>query len=425
MSLIMALCAISSTPHDFEVDGIYYMIEENNAIVTFCGNYYFSANEYLGDITIPTTVTYNGITYSIIGIGDYAFGSCNGLTSVTIGDSVITIGNNAFIGCSGLISVFIGNSVTTIGDYAFSYCRNLTNLNIPNSVSYIGDFALDETPWFNSQQDGLIYIGSVAYKYKGTMSQGTNITLRDGTLSISNRAFRDCTGLASITIPNSVTSIGSATFFNCSGLTNVVIPILVTSINETTFYGCRGLTKINIPNSVTTIGSLAFYDCTSLTNVNIPNSVTSIGNSAFSHCSGLTNITIPNSVTHIGEGAFCGCGGLTSVAIGNSVTFIGKESFMDAPSIETVTCTATTPPLWDDLAMFTMNVYNHAQLHVPSDSERTYKLDPYWGQFLAIIGDANGDNPSDDSDYMKCDTNGDGEVNIADVNKVIDAILNH
>jgi len=26
-------------------------------------------------------------------------------------------------------------------------------------------------------------------------------------------------------------------------------------------------------------------------------------------------------------------------------------------------------------------------------------------------------------DYMKCDVNNDGEVNIADVNKVIDAIL--
>ena len=77
------------------------------------------------------------------------------------------------------------------------------------------------------------------------------------------------------------------------------------------------------------------------------------------------------------------------------------------------------------MSMFMTNVYNHAPLHVPSGSERAYMADSGWGQFLNIIGDADEVNPGGDDDYLKCDVNGDGEVNIADVNKVIDAILGH
>jgi hypothetical protein len=168
-----------------------------------------------------------------------------------------------------------------------------------------------------------------------------------------------------------------------------------------------------------------FRGCVGLKSAIIGNSVTSIGGNAFNGCVGLTNIDIPNSVTEIGMYAFKGCNGLTGVCIGNSVIEIGKEAFMNCSLIETVTCKAMTPPSWGDMSMFMTNVYNHAPLHVPSGSERAYMADPGWGQFMTIIGDAGGDNPPVDEDYMKCDVNGDGEVNIADVNKVIDAILSH
>lgn len=45
-----------------------------------------------------------------------------------------------------------------------------------------------------------------------------------------------------------------------------------------------------------------------------------------------------------------------------------------------------------------------------------YKTSRYWGQFLKIIADVTIEIPGD--------VNGDGEVNIADINAVIDIILN-
>ena len=405
--LLALLLPATAAAHDFEVDGIYYNINGNEATVTYRGTSYSQySNEYSGSVTIPSTVTYNGMTYSVTSIGYDAFYGCSGLTSVDIPNSVIYIGQAAFCDCSGLTSINIPNSVTSIGESAFFGCTNLTSVNIPNSVTSIGGSAFYGTPWYNNQPDGLVYVGLVAYKYKGTMPSGTSISLRDGTLGIAGSAFSGCSGLTSITIPNSVTEIGSDAFYNtpwydnqpdglvyaglvaykykgtmpegtsitiregtisitgfaftgcggltsidipnsvtiigdfafagCSGLTNATIGNSVTSIGNHAFADCSGLTSITIPSSVITIGDFAFEGCTGLTSIIIPNSVSSIGYAVFSFCSGLTSITIPNSVTSIGEGAFYECSGLTSITIPNSVTYIGVSAFLDCSGLTSI-----------------------------------------------------------------------------------------
>ena len=80
------------------------------------------------------------IPNSVTSIGDYAFLSCSGLTSVTIPNSVTSIGVNAFSGCSGLTSVTIPNSVTSIGENAFGSCSELLDVycyaeNVPSTES--------------------------------------------------------------------------------------------------------------------------------------------------------------------------------------------------------------------------------------------------------------------------------------------------
>ena len=111
---------------------LYYNITFGNTVeVTYYSSIY-------GDVVIPSTVRYNGTTYSVTSIGYGAFSGCNGLTSVTIGNSVTSIGNSAFSGCSRLTSVSIPNSVTSIGGSAFSVCRGLTSVTIGNSVTSIG-----------------------------------------------------------------------------------------------------------------------------------------------------------------------------------------------------------------------------------------------------------------------------------------------
>ena len=129
-TLLLALVATTALwAHDFEVNGIYYSIraDKTNEVYVSQGD-----NRYSGSVTIPATVTYNGTTYSVTSIGDWAFMDCSALTSITIPNSVTSIGYAAFYGCSGLTSITIPNSVTSIGDEAFEDCSALTSVTVPS-----------------------------------------------------------------------------------------------------------------------------------------------------------------------------------------------------------------------------------------------------------------------------------------------------
>jgi hypothetical protein len=306
--------------------------------VTRYANGLVAGTSYLGSVTVPSTVTHGGITYSVTEIGDWAFYNCNRLTSVNLPNSITNIDFEAFRACNGLTSITFPNSVTFMEEQVFLDCQGLTSITLPNSLTEIAN--------------GTFY----------GCSNLTSVTIPNSITTIGASAFFNCINLPSITIPNSVTTIGLGAFVYCHSLTSVTIPNSVTSIDEGAFSDCNGLTSITVGSSVSSIGNIAFGYCINLTSINVdannpnfssndgilynkvqstliqcpggrtgsvtvPNSVTTIGQSAFINCIGLTSITVPNSVTTIGQSAFEYCIGLTSITVPNSVTTIGQYAF--------------------------------------------------------------------------------------------------
>ena len=356
--------------------------------VKWIGEKAFSSCFALTSISIPNSVISIGysaflnckaltgitISSSITTIPDAMFEGCVNLTNIIIPDQVTTIGVDAFKNCTALTSVHLGNHVSRISKDAFYNCKNLVDISFPASVEYIAGYALHNTKWFANQEgeDGVVYAGSVAYSSK-TLSQGTWITLKEGTKSISGRAFSESNTsihrLAGITIPNTVTSIGEYAFTGCR-ISEIELPTSLESIEACAFEK-TSLSKVEIPNSVKFIGRDAFAGTSwfskqpdgvvyagnfalgykgqmsdrlslregtiaivdeafsewNMTSIDFPHSLIYIGEYAFKDCKYLSEVIIPDAVTTIATDAFYNCYGIKNLSLGQSVTAIGGGAF--------------------------------------------------------------------------------------------------
>ena len=337
-----------------------------------------------GELNIPSEINYEGQKYTVTSIDDNAFVNNTALTSVTIPSSVISIGYGAFKGC-----------------------RNLANITIPNSVIWIDTNAFNNTAWYNNQPDGVVYAGRIAYKCKGTMPEGTNITIKEGTYAIANEAFHNCNGLASVTIPGSVTLIGDSSFKGCGNLASVTISEGVVSIGKMAFRDCSSLESINIPKSITKIADGTFWGCKSLASVNLSEGLTRMGIFVFADCPSLSSITIPGSLANAREYTFTGCTNLTSVVFSEGVKTIEQSIFFHCDNLSTISipksiksiygyafsalsnltdfyCFADSVPKISKETFYDTPIAS-ATLHVPEGSIEKYKATSPWKDFGNIV----------------------------------------
>lgn len=261
--------AWTATEGDFKIEKPYSSYSSTEVTV----------KEYTGsdkDITLPSTVTYNGTEYPVTAVGSNVLKKLAGTEgidlTVTIPEGYTTIAGNAFQNCYGLKTITIPGSVTAINYNAFDGCKNLSS-----------------------------------------------VTFADGSadLSFGNKVFLNCTSLNNLTLPARLSNAGYGSFQGCTALTNLTVDSSSTAlvVQDGSLY------EKNSDGASYTMNTYA--PTSTATSFTVPGTVnglpvTGIGRMVFQNNAYLSSVTVPANVVTFDSSCFDGCSVLKKISLGTT-----------------------------------------------------------------------------------------------------------
>ena len=332
--LFLLLTQVVSAANGVLINGIYYRLDSSkkeaevtngpdSEVSTFDNT---SLTYYTNTVTVPQSVTYNGVTYKVTSIGKGAFAVNRRLKKVNLPESVVSIQDNAFTCCDDMQSIYIPKSVKYIEYGAFYGCIGL------NSVVVDKD---------NKNYD----------------------------------SRNDCNGI--------IETEGNELIF---GNQNTKIPNSVTRIGEWAFAGQSLLTTVDIPSSVTSLGSHAFSE-SGLKSMEMPNSIIGLGVNVFMNCRAMETLVFSESLETIPGFLLNQCHALKSITIPASVKVVEEYALAYCNNIQSITFLSTTPPTIYP-GSFEAHYHNYAiTIHVPEGCRDTYEDSTVGQPFTNIVDD--------------------------------------
>ena len=195
----------------FEVGGLFYKTAEGYSMdfVEVTGNP--GGGKYSGDVVVPGTVEYDGITYTVKGVGNWAFEGCGDLRKVTISEGIYEIGAYAFFYCGNLERVILPSTLVYI-DASNPVFTGCSKLEITTAAPREGQedyyYLYDEALYVHKNRMKREILSWIPEKKTGT------VVIKEGTTKIEEHSIRR-TNVDKIVIPESVESIAARTFVSC------------------------------------------------------------------------------------------------------------------------------------------------------------------------------------------------------------------
>lgn len=328
----------------FTYEGIRFQIKDS--VEKTCSVY--DNQEATGDVSIPETAVFDGVSYKVTEIESLAFAGCDDITSVMIPETITFIGPGAFKGCNIRELIFNAAQCLTCGNiynHAFDgtiesikFGRNvrhipqnflaggnrIQNLTFPSNVHTIGENAFANNNMLKS-----VTIGAGI-----TQVTPNNFTGVPKIFWLANTppvGYQQNRGLANYT-SNEMYYFGQdikpivypflSSMFEVDGV--IYVP---TSPSERTCdvidcnYYATGdevvipavVTNQGISLSVYNISDYAFYDNTYFSKLTLSELTNEIRNSAFYNCNKIESLTFPCGITAIEDYAFKNCTAVTEI----------------------------------------------------------------------------------------------------------------
>ena len=244
----------------FEVGGLFYKTAKGYSMdfVEVTGNP--GGGKYSGDVVVPGTVEYDGITYTVKGVGNRAFEGCDDLRKVTISEGIYKIGAYAFYYCGNLERVILPSTLENIDDSnpVFEACSKLEIITTaPREGQENYCYLYDKALYMHVGRTEREILSWIPEKKTGT------VVIKEGTTKIGYSSIRR-TNVDKIVIPESVKSIDIYTFVSCK--TPLVLELnwktkedvdeITTKMSSFSFNGTdRSAVKVTVPK-----GTKSYYE---------------------------------------------------------------------------------------------------------------------------------------------------------------------
>ena len=240
---------------------------------------------------------------------------------------------------------------------------------------------------------------------------------------INDEEFYKCTSLKSIILPPTITEIKGWGFCHCSSLESIKLPESLQKIGQNAF-NSSGLKSLFIPKNVSEIKSGITGYCINLESIVVDPANTKYdsrsgcnailfhdqSNDNLQLVAGCKNTRIPEGVTKLGVSCFYYMTTLTSLEIPSTVKQLDFQAFYSS-GLKNIVSKALVPPT---LGSQTFYGINNCKLIVPYGTRDAY-ITAGWTTDIFKGGIV-----EDNSPY---DVNGDSELNISDVTKLVNIIL--
>ncbi len=275
---------------------------------------------------IPERVTADGVSFTVVSVGQRAFCENSGVKSVQLPDTVTYIGDGAFFGCVSLESV-------TAEGLLSAGCDTFTG-----------------TPFITKEE--FVCLGGVLLRYNGKAPLVTDIP----SVTFVADAFAYNCSIRTVILPDTVRTVGAGAFAMAQNLKNVNLPFSTESIGDKAFFGCVSLSGISITAGVRAIGEGAFSGTPYLAqlmeaegdtvvlgdgvlvrykgndeSVTLPTGIKYVSD-AFAYSS-VRSVTLPSGCI-IGKGAFRNAESLYKVKINGNFSDVGDFAFSGCFSLE-------------------------------------------------------------------------------------------
>ncbi len=275
-----------------------------------------------------------------------------------------------------------------------------------------------------------------------SMLELTTVKLPNTVVALCDGCMSGCPQLSVIELPSSLTHIGDYAFSGCERLTQVNVGMALERIGDGAFSNCPILKTIQLAQSsldmtstlasaTLHIGNRAFANCPQLETLSLT-PLGSMGNEALAETglthldlsketqldtlpdwalsnTSLTQLALPPHLRVIGQGALMNDNALTQFTLPATLRHIDSYAMAYMTGLQQIESKPTQVPTLGDSVWYGVE-QNKVKLNVSPQSLNDYRLALQWCNFL--IGS-----------LQNGDVNGDGSIDIADVNILINIML--